>query len=58
MVAQIRRRDRHDIAAQIALRAVWPVSVPGQTVNRFLPRRAKQTIALAAQRVIACYVDF
>ncbi len=41
-----------NIARQIALRAGWPVSVPGRTVYRFWSS-GLQPIALAAQRVIA-----
>src|SRR6266850_3786269 len=41
-----------NIARQIALRAGFPVTVPGVTVNRFCSS-GLQTIALAAQRVIA-----
>jgi acetyl-CoA C-acetyltransferase len=39
-------------ARQIALRAGFPVSVPGVTVNRFCSS-GLQTIAMAAQRIIA-----
>ncbi len=41
-----------NIARQIALRAGFPVSVPGVTVNRFCSS-GLQTIAMAAQRIIA-----
>jgi acetyl-CoA C-acetyltransferase len=41
-----------NIARQIALRAGLPVTVSGQTVNRFCSS-GLQTIALAAQRIIA-----
>ena len=41
-----------NIARQIALRAGFPVSVPGATVNRFCSS-GLQTIAMAAQRIIA-----
>jgi acetyl-CoA C-acetyltransferase len=41
-----------NIARQIALRAGFPVSVPGMTVNRFCSS-GLQTIAMAAQRIIA-----
>jgi acetyl-CoA C-acetyltransferase len=42
----------HNIARQIALRAGFPVTVSGMTVNRFCSS-GLQTVALAAQRVIA-----
>ena len=45
-----------NIARQIALRAGFPVSVSGQTVNRFCSS-GLQTIALAAQRVLAGEAD-
>jgi acetyl-CoA C-acetyltransferase len=41
-----------NIARQIALRAGFPASVPGVTVNRFCSS-GLQTIAMAAQRIIA-----
>ncbi len=41
-----------NIARQIALRAVMPVTVSGMTVNRFCSS-GLQTVALAAQRIIA-----
>src|SRR3981081_2046321 len=41
-----------NIARQIALRAGFPASVPGVTVNRFCSS-GLQTIAVAAQRIIA-----
>ena len=41
-----------NIARQIALRAGLPVSVAGQTVNRFCSS-GLQTIAMAAQRIVA-----
>jgi acetyl-CoA C-acetyltransferase len=41
-----------NIARQIALRAGFPVSVPGVTVNRFCSS-GLQAIAMAAQRIIA-----
>src|SRR5882762_6208443 len=41
-----------NIARQIALRAGFPVSVAGVTVNRFCSS-GLQTIAMAAQRIIA-----
>jgi acetyl-CoA C-acetyltransferase len=46
-----------NIARQIALRAGCPVTVPAATVNRFCSS-GLQTIALAAQRVIAGEADF
>ncbi|WP_431104815.1 acetyl-CoA C-acyltransferase [Roseateles noduli] len=45
-----------NIARQIALRAGLPVSVSGQTVNRFCSS-GLQTIATAAQRIIAGEAD-
>ena len=45
-----------NIARQIALRAGFPVSVSGMTVNRFCSS-GLQSIALAAQRVIAGEAD-
>ncbi|ARU04203.1 acetyl-CoA acetyltransferase [Comamonas serinivorans] len=45
-----------NIARQIALRAGLPVTVSGQTVNRFCSS-GLQTIALAAQRIIAGEAD-
>ncbi len=45
-----------NIARQIALRAGLPVTVSGQTVNRFCSS-GLQTIALAAQRVIVGEAD-
>ena len=45
-----------NIARQIALRAGLPVTVSGQTVNRFCSS-GLQTIALAAQRIIANEAD-
>ena len=45
-----------NIARQIALRAGLPVSVAGQTVNRFCSS-GLQTIATAAQRIIAGEAD-
>jgi acetyl-CoA C-acetyltransferase len=44
--------DGGNIARQIALRAGFPVSVAGVTVNRFCSS-GLQTIAMAAQRIIA-----
>src|ERR671923_1543315 len=41
-----------NIARQIAIRAGFPESVPGMTVNRFCSS-GLQTIALASQRVLA-----
>ena len=41
-----------NIARQIALRAGFPVSVSGMTVNRFCSS-GLQTVALAAQRILA-----
>ena len=45
-----------NIARQVALRAGCPVTVSGMTVNRFCSS-GLQTIALAAQRVIAAEAD-
>ena len=45
-----------NIARQIALRAGLPITVSGQTVNRFCSS-GLQTIALAAQRIIANEAD-
>lgn len=45
-----------NIARQIAIMAGCPVTVSGVTVNRFCSS-GLQTIALAAQRVIACEAD-
>ena len=45
-----------NIARQVALRAGCPVTVSGMTVNRFCSS-GLQTIALAAQRVMACEAD-
>ncbi len=45
-----------NIARQIALRAGLPVSVSGQTINRFCSS-GLQTIATAAQRIIAGEAD-
>ncbi len=45
-----------NIARQIALRAGFPVTVSGVTVNRFCSS-GLQTIALAAQRIIAGEAD-
>src|SRR5256885_2447801 len=45
-----------NIARQIALRAGLPVTTSGVTVNRFCSS-GLQTIAMAAQRVIACEGD-
>src|SRR5438552_5750769 len=47
----------YNIARQIALRAGCPVTVPGATINRFCSS-GLQTIALAAQRIIAGDGDF
>ena len=45
-----------NIARQIAIRAGLPVQVPGMTVNRYCST-GLQTIALAAQRVLAGEID-
>ena len=46
-----------NIARQIALRGGCPVTTPGMTVNRFCSS-GLQTVALAAQRIIAGEGDF